>query len=214
MGDLKKYKRTQVKRILAHMQRIGKISNRNVDPSRTVLNENLMAATKGEPEAALRKRLEEIHVMNRSDIVILASWVFTLPKDCMDEQSFFQCVVAFLSERYQPENVIGAFIHRDESQPHLHLLFTPSIYDSKKKYEKLCANSVLTRNDLRTIHRDLQDYLIKHGVTGTVYTGITAKQGGNIPVKRLKLKLTRSIDRKRDVQEEHEIDMHEIDILR
>lgn len=205
MGDLKKYKRTQIKRILAHMQRLGKISNRNVDPSRTVLNENLMAATKGEPEAALRKRLEEIHVMNRSDIVILASWVFTLPKDCTDEKSFFLCVTSFLSERYKLENVIAAFVHRDESQKHLHLLFTPSIYDSKKKYEKLCANSVLTRKDLRTIHRDLQEYLEKHGVTGTVYTGITAEQGGNIPVKRLKL--TRSIDRKREIQQEHEIDI-------
>lgn len=201
MGDLKKYKRTQVKRILAHMQRIGKISNKNVDPSRTFLNENLIA---GDPEAALRKRLEEIHVMNRSDIVILASWVFTLPKDCTDEKSFFRCVTSFLGERYKLQNVIAAFVHRDESQPHLHLLFTPSIYDSKKKYEKLCANSVLTRKDLRTIHRDLQEYLEKHGVTGNVYTGITAEQGGNIPVKRLKL---RSIDRKRDVQQEHEIDI-------
>lgn len=202
MGDLKKYKRTQVKRILAHMQRIGKISNKNVDPSRTFLNENLIA---GDPEAALRKRLEEIHVMNRSDIVILASWVFTLPKDCTDEKSFFRCVTSFLGERYKLQNVIAAFVHRDESQPHLHLLFTPSIYDSKKKYEKLCANSVLTRKDLRTIHRDLQEYLEKHGVTGTVYTGITAEQGGNIPVKRLKL--TRSIDRKREIQQEHEIDI-------
>lgn len=204
MGDLKKYKRTQVKRIFAHMQRIGTISNKNVDPSRTFLNENLIAA-KGDPETVLKKRLEEIHVMNRSDIVILASWVFTLPKDCTDEQLFFQCVVAFLSERYKQENVIGAFVHRDESQPHLHFLFTPSTYDTKKMREKLCANEVLTRNDLRTIHKDLQEYLIKHGVTGAVYTGVTAEQGGNISVKRLKL--TRSIDRKRDIQQEHEIDI-------
>lgn len=206
MGDLKKYKRTQVKRILAHMQRIGKISNKNVDPSRTFLNENLIA---GDPETVLKKRLEEIHVMNRSDIVILASWVFTLPKDCTDEKSFFRCVTSFLSERYKLENVIGAFIHRDESQKHLHFFFTPSTYDTKKMREKLCANEILTRSDLRTIHQDLQEYLVKCGVSGTVYTGITAKQGGNIPVKRLKL--TRSIDRKREIQQEHEID---IDILR
>lgn len=199
MGAVKKYNRKGVTRIVHHMERVGPLSNKDIDPSRSYLNENSLA-WKGSPMEVLKKRLSELYVFNRKDVIVLASWVFTLPSDATDEQAFWKGVLAFLLDRYGAKNAVAFFIHRDESTPHAHFLFVPSCYDPKRKVQKACANSVLTRQDLRQIHIDLQNYLIRQKISGTVYTGdgtvksgITAEQGNkSVNV----LKLNRSVERK------------------
>ena len=54
-----------------------------------------------------------------------------------DEQikQFFELSYKFLSERYGEKNVISAYVHKDETTPHMHFLFIP-IVDDKKRNEK------------------------------------------------------------------------------
>ena len=50
-----------------------------------------------------------------------------------DEQTkqFFELSYKFLSERYGEQNVISAYVHMDETTPHMHFLFIPIVDDKK-----------------------------------------------------------------------------------
>lgn len=44
-----------------------------------------------------------------------------------ETKRFFELVYLFLTERYGEENVISAYVHMDETTPHMHFLFVPVI---------------------------------------------------------------------------------------
>ena len=52
--------------------------------------------------------------------------------------------------------------------------------------EKICANDVLNKKELRNFHPDLQRHLKNDGIDAKVMTGITKAQGGNKTVDELK----------------------------
>ena len=53
--------------------------------------------------------------------------------------------------------------------------------------EKVCANDVLDRRELRNFHPDLQKYLDENGLADArVVSGVTKRQGGNRTVTELK----------------------------
>jgi len=67
----------------------------------------------------------------------MCSWVITAPKNLTDSEHrlFFQEVYSFLNQRYadgSDKNVISAYVHMDESMPHLHYAFVPVVHDKKK----------------------------------------------------------------------------------
>lgn len=55
--------------------------------------------------------------------------------------------------------MVSAFVHRDETTPHIHFAFLPITADKKHGGEKLSAKEVITRQDLKTFHRDLERHL-------------------------------------------------------
>ena len=133
-----------------------------------------------------KQRKSELYCYNRPDVKVLAGWVVTAPKDLSeaDYDMFFQSSFQFLSNRYGIENVIQATVHNDESgQPHLHFLFIPVAPDKKHGGEKICANDVLNKKELRNFHPDLQRHLKNDGIDAKVMTGITKAQGGNKTVR-------------------------------
>lgn len=85
-------------------------------------------------------------------------------------------------------------------QPHLHFCWIPAIKidhealakkshhikDMDNYAEKICANEVITKQDLRTLHSDLQRFLDRNNIAGNVKSGITKEQGGNRTVKEYK----------------------------
>jgi hypothetical protein len=136
--------------------------------------------------AFMRKRLGEVKVFKRADVKVLCDWVITLPKIMgNDERRFFEETVKFLSAKYGRQNVISAYVHRDETQPHLHFAFIPITVDKKKNVEKVSAKEVLTRAELQRFHTDLDNYLT--GVFGRS-TGILndATKDGNKSIEDLK----------------------------
>ena len=103
---------------------------------------------------------------------VMCSWVVTLPEYRHHNQSlhvspdkeqverlFFERSYRFLCDRYGEQNVISAYVHKDEKTPHMHFAFVPVTEDKKRGGEKVSAKEVITKNDLKTFHTDLERYL-------------------------------------------------------
>ena len=173
MAHMMKMTRTAVGHMFNHYGRSDDLekaayvirSNENINSVNTVLNYNL--ACNDQPLGQLEflnKRLSEVRVQNRRDVNVMVSWVVTLPQTLnnqgfADEEKFFREAYAFLSERYGKENVISAYVHLDETTPHLHFAFVPITEDTKRGGFKLSAKEVVNRQDLRTFHKNLSDHM-------------------------------------------------------
>lgn len=171
MASLHKHPASAVSGMIRHNERtLPPPRDGHIDAERASDNYYIPLASDREPGHAYdayKTRLSEIKHMDRKDVVHMASWVVTLPKDADDADAFFASVTAFLCDRYGRENAISAIVHADETTPHLHFLFVPATEDGR-----LCAKEVLCRSDLRTFHADLQKHLQKHGINGTVTNGV------------------------------------------
>lgn len=175
-----------------------KFGNQDIDLSRTHLNYNLAPEREGGQIAFLKQRLSECKVLNRADVNVMCSWVVTLPKfestrtdihitpnkDRVSE-IFFERAYQFMADRYGEKNVISAYVHRDETEDHMHFSFVPAMYDAKTGGEKVCAKKVLSRTDLQSFHSDLERYLDSfHDWHFEVLNGAT--KDGNKAIEELK----------------------------
>ena len=163
-----------------------KFKNEKIDLSKTDGNYNLATFQTMPQQAFIRKRLSEVKVLKRADVKVMCSWIVTLPKILgNEERRFFEETFKFLSDRYGRENVISAYVHRDETQPHLHFAFVPVATDKKKNIQKVSAKEVLTRAELQKFHGDLDAYL--ESVLGHS-TGVqnAATRNGNKSIDELK----------------------------
>ncbi|MDU5587535.1 MAG: hypothetical protein E6045_02850, partial [Finegoldia magna] len=77
-------------------------------------------------------------------------------------------------------------------------LFIPVTSDKKHGGEKICANDVINRKELRNFHPDLQRFLDEKGFDVLVQSGVTSAQGGNRSVRELKNSRQRS--RQREIE--------------
>mgnify|MGYP002914035806 FL=1 len=186
------YKRQQ----LRHIERtIAHPENMDIEKDRTVQNYSLLPQREISSYEYYRQRKSELYCYNRADVKVMAGWIVTAPKDLpMSEmEKFFNVTYEFLSERYGEKNCVQAVVHNDEGgQPHIHFLFIPAAADKKHGGEKICANDVLNKAELRNFHSALQKYLLDHGVQANILTGITKTQGGNRTVRELKQENTKN----------------------
>ena len=196
MAHVAKYTQAQTGHLFNHYNRDKEKdcnrSNQDIDKSKTHENYNLMQREET-PQEYFKSRLNQLYKIDRTDVKVMCDWVVTLPKDFNGSpREFFTHVTDFLNTRYGAENCIGAFVHEDEKQPHLHYSFIPVSKDENPAHEqaeKVCAKEVLTRKDLRTFHDDLQEHLRERMPDRNinVVTGITKEQGRNMTTKELKL---------------------------
>jgi hypothetical protein len=163
-----------------------RFKNQNIDLSMTAGNYNLAVFQSLPQIEFIRKRLSEVKVFKRADVKVMCDWVVTLPKGMeTDERRFFEETVKFLSDRYGRQNVISAYVHRDETQPHIHFAFIPVAVDKKKGIEKVSAKEVLTRTELQRFHSDLDNYLSSvFGRSTGILNGATVE--GNRSIDELK----------------------------
>lgn len=190
MASLKKFTHGAVQNQLKHNERTLKhSSNEDIDPARSPNNYPLFTPENGSCYEHYLERKAELYCYNRSDVKTMAAWIVTAPEELpIDQQrQFFECVYNFLENRYHKENVVQAVAHFDESgQPHLHFCFIPAAPDLKHGGEKICANDVLSLNEFKHFHPDLQHYLHSEGFDCCVHSGITREIGGNLTVDELK----------------------------
>lgn len=198
MARIEKYGRGSTGHLFEHYNRDQVGEHCEIKrPDLTVTNYNL--APDGEQTERLRavigNKEEKLKgfakCLNRKDVKVLCSCCVTMPKDLASdkEREFFASCYDFLCARYGvggdgDKNIISAYVHRDETTPHMHFAFVPLAPDGKGGY-KVSAKEVITRQDLRTLHQDMQEYLEKR--LGCVVNIRNGQTKANKTVQELKV---------------------------
>ena len=208
-------------RIMAHYERnlqdgVKERKNLEIDATRTAQNYDLISGATGETAVIgdlakrLEARLSELTIQKRrANTVLAATWIVTLPAELKGapqekQREFFQHTVDFMKNRYGAANVVGAWVHNDETTPHIHMTFTPEervrqheTVDGKKKdvtdYNafqgtgKLHAYSTINRTELSMFQRDLQQHLEQRmGMRLSILNAATRARGKNASIPELK----------------------------
>lgn len=208
MANVVKYKMSELPHMFSHYGRQQgediRRGNEKINKELTHLNYDLHSGAKAdssdskktekirkEMSSFVKKRLSEIkheklEGKNADRLNIMCDFVITLPdnvtKDKEDE--FFKCAYDFLCDRYGKQNVISAWVHKDETTPHMHFSFMPVVKDEDGS-ERLCCREVITRSELKKFHPDLQKFVEdKMGQSVAILNGATA--GGNLEIIELK----------------------------
>lgn len=185
MAHVAKFTKSASGKLMKHYERTvdenGKhinYGNIDIDLTKTHLNYNL-APERSSQLNFLKERLDQVYVFNRKDVNVMADWVVTLPQEfpADKEKEFFKKSYAFLSSRYGEENVISAYVHVDETTPHMHFSFIP-IIDDPKKGPKVNAKDRLNKFELKQFHTEFSNYMDKNfGFDVGILNGAT--KGGN-----------------------------------
>ena len=173
MPHVQKYTQTQVALIMAHNLRAKKTSYRSADERLEkenkyyVYNGKQLEEVRADNKKLLdiaykrqKKLFKELPHAKRKDLVTMAEWVITCPKDVWpnDRGRFLKASMDYVAERYGVESITCAAMHFDEpnAMPHLHITFVP--VDGKGR---ICARNVLTRRELQRFHPELEQYVSK-----------------------------------------------------
>ena len=160
-----------------------KFGNREIDTSKSHLNYNLGPGRELSQTEFLNRRKSEVRCLKRKDVNVMCCWVITLPRDPeksaipLDEEKlrlrderygireklFFERSYEFLEKKYGRDNVVSAYVHLDETTPHMHFAFVPVVHDKKKDISKISAKELLTKKELQTFHTDFENYLDSFG---------------------------------------------------
>lgn len=188
--NCEKFTRNQSGNILVHCDRSDPnrtYKNQEIDHSKTYLNYNLAPEHTGMTDYEfMKKRCEEFKVLKRKDVNWLVSWVITMPTDYKGNKAlFFREAYNFMANRYGKGNVVSAYVHLDETSPHMHFCFVPVIFDKKKQEYKVNAKQCINKVELKQIHPEMQEYLENKLQTKVnILNGATAE--GNKTVEQLK----------------------------
>lgn len=188
--NCEKFTRNQSGNILVHCNRSDPnrtYKNQEIDHSKTYLNYNLAPEHKGMTDYEfMKKRCEEFKVLKRKDVNWLVSWVITMPADYTGNKAlFFREAYNFMENRYGKDNVVSAYVHLDETSPHMHFCFVPVIFDKKKQEYKVNAKKCINKVELKQIHPEMQEYLENKLQTKVnILNGATAE--GNKTIEQLK----------------------------
>lgn len=179
MAHIAKYKASAVGKLCAHYNRWQGIDNpnvsrENIDKSRMHLNYTLgvyekdgkrfigkvrgtasWATVKGRIDAVNARAKAEGKRATRKDAVVMADMVVTLPPNVPPEDAyrFFWNSYQYIADRVGRGNLMGGYVHMDETTPHMHVPFTP-ILDGRFNYKKMCD-----RKFYQTFHKGLGDRL-------------------------------------------------------
>jgi len=197
MANVQKYNRGQIGGLTRHYERGQRedgtyyaFGNQEIDTSLSHLNYNLAPERDGGQLSFIGKRTSEVKYHNRTDVNVMCSWVITAPKLLAESEHklFFQEAYSFLNQRYangSDRNVISAYVHMDESTPHLHYAFVPVVHDKKKGIDKVSAKIAIDRVDLQKFHQDLERHMA--GVFGREIGILNeATRDGNKSIDELK----------------------------
>lgn len=183
---MQKYTRNALGHMLKHYSRSKdqdgeyvKFGNQNIDQYLTQYNYTFTSRKDDlDNYEFIKKRTEELNCLKRKDVNVMATWVVTIPqqylnkakqdpdeflRDTEDTYSykFFKQTYNFLENKYGKNNIIGGFVHVDETTPHMHFAFIPTVRDNKKQKLKVSAKECLNKKALQKFHPELNAYLNK-----------------------------------------------------
>lgn len=162
MANAAKYSKGACGHMLKHYERAKdengeyvRFGNQDIDTTRSHLNYNLAPERSEGQYNFIKQRCSEVYCLNRSDVNVLCSWVVTAPKglDPAEHDRFFRKSYDALAKKYGEENVVSAYVHKDESgQPHMHFAFVPVTWDKKKERYTVKAKDVISKAELKKFH--------------------------------------------------------------
>lgn len=134
------------KAIAAHNERTKEAyaSNPDIDKSRTVQNEHLIAPRWSYGQE-IRHRIGMAGCRVRRDSVkFVETLITTSPEFAKAHESempeYFERALGFLKERVGEENIFSAVVHMDEKTPHMHLCFVPLTKDKRLAAKEILGN--------------------------------------------------------------------------
>lgn len=210
MAHITKFKLHSMSQIFAHINRdkntIRKYDNQDIDTSRSYLNQHIIHGDMTE----LTNRLSEVSHQKRKDLVACCGVVITLPaelksEDLATQNRFFTHCTEFIKQKFGEKNIVYATIHHDETTPHVHIGFVPTIrkerkFRSKEKkgqtyiQERVSAKEVVTRTMLNSFHTELDNYITeKLGQKVSILTG-ELKTRKNLSINELKQRTAQKLE--------------------
>lgn len=75
-------------------------------------------------------------------------------------KEFFNEVYKFTCDRYGKDNMLGGYVHYDETTPHIHMDIVPEAISRKNGKQTVSSASLMTRSELRNYHKDLAKHMI------------------------------------------------------
>ena len=157
MAHIEKYQASALGNMLGHYERRAEIEHGyerdNIDPSRTPENYNL--CERGSPLGFVDERIGELDLKRapRKDAVRMVDTVVTLPAAYHgDTREFMEAVKEALDGIFGAENCVGAWVHMDETTPHMHYASVPVTEDGR-----LSAKSLLNRTFMKRFHDRLEE---------------------------------------------------------
>ena len=148
-------------------------SNEAIDASRTSQNESVYYNQQthnfekctdiSQIESSIYSRLAYVKKPLRKDAVIARAIVLQLEGDWFKQNyrdkhpnlDMLQWAIKVFGE----ENIVGASIHKDEANPHLHILFTPVTEDGRLSQKDWFKDP----KSLRDMHNDFREYMSEKG---------------------------------------------------
>lgn len=162
MARVDSYTKADSKKILReHFRELQDYKN-NVDLSKSRSNK-IYGNYKNANDFMLAAQRRVNEIMAGRDVQkqtnVISEWVVSLPKDLKEgnEERFFDTVYEFCEARYGKQNVIGAFVHNDETNPHIHVCFVPEAVSRKTNKKTVSSASLLTRKELSSFQTDLEN---------------------------------------------------------
>lgn len=156
MAHIEKYQASALGNMLGHYERRAELEHgyerENIDPERTRLNYNL--CERQNPLGFVDERIGELGLKRapRKDAVKMIDTVVTLPAAYHgDTREFMAAVKETLDGIFGAENCAGAYVHMDETTPHMHYASVPVTEDGR-----LSAKSLLNRTFMKRFHDRLE----------------------------------------------------------
>lgn len=115
-------------------------ANQDIDPARTHLNYAIFA--REDPAAFVQSKIDEVDVKPKGGdkaTNVISDWVITLPKSPAlrgREREFFQTAYDHMLKTVPECLVVGAWVHMDENQPHMHFCFCPVVHTAVMTNDK------------------------------------------------------------------------------
>lgn len=148
MANLQGYGTNSVGNMLNHYTRHAgdpeqtkyRYANQDIDQTRTHLNYAIFA--RDDPVAFVQSKIDEVDVKPKGGdkaTNVISDWVITLPKNPAligREREFFQTAYDHMLKTVPEKLIVGAWVHMDENQPHMHFCFCPMVHTAVMTNDK------------------------------------------------------------------------------
>ena len=148
MANLQGYGTNSVGNMLNHYTRHAgdpeqtkyRYANQDIDQTRTHFNYAIFA--RDDPAAFVQSKIDEVDVKPKGGdkaTNVISDWVITLPKNPAligRERDFFQTAYDHMLKTVPEKLIVGAWVHMDENQPHMHFCFCPMVHTAVMTNDK------------------------------------------------------------------------------